>query len=424
MMGRRLMILLVALLGLCPLTARGEFALKDNDRVVFFGDTLAYWRTRGFTEYVETFVRVRYPQLKTRFFNAGLRNETTADGLRRLERDLEPISPTVVVVAFGLYDPEQKALNESKLSEFQSNYLQIIEGIKKLGARIVLITPPRPVVDRLRRLPAVDYAAVVGRYAQAIRETAAEQEVPVVDFFDSTSRFYLAAKDDKQARRQRQELLPPRLAHATLAAELLELWQAEPLEVRIELDWNSGAVACSAGSAEILRRSERELSVKFSEMPLPWGLPAIRPQDLADESGPGARLCRTILTLENVPADGIELVLAGRGVPLDRDQLQQGMNIAWWEPIQSHNPALRELIGMVGKHKFRFDQWQRMRHRWPKEPELREAFESHLETMRLYEEGTAKILFRLPKTFDVVLSFRVPDKQTPAPTTQEAGPEN
>ena len=423
-MARRVMMLIAALLGLCPLTARGEFTLKNDDRVVFFGDTLAYWRTRGFSEYVETFVRVRYPQLQTRFFNAGLRNETTADGLRRLERDLEPISPTVVVVAFGLYDPEQKALNESKLSEFRRDYLQIIEGIKKLGARIVLVTPPRPVVDRLRRLPAVNYAEVIGRYAQAIREIAAEQKVPAVDFFESTSRLYRTAQDDKQARRQRQELLPPRLAHATLAAELLELWQAEPLEVRTELDWNSDTVACSAGAAEILRRGERELSVKFTGVPLPWGLPAIRPQDLAEESWPGARLCRTILKLENVPADGIELVLAGRGVPLDRDQLQQGMNIAWWEPIQSHNPALRELVGMIGKHKFRFDQWQRMRHRRPKEPELQEAFESHLETMRLYEEGTAKILFRLPKTFDVVLSFRVPDKQTPAPTTQEAEPEN
>lgn len=423
-MARRVMMLIAPLLGLCPLTARGEFALKEDDRVVFFGDTLAYWRTRGFSEYVETFVRVRYPQLKTRFFNAGLRNETTADGLRRLERDLEPISPTVVVVAFGLYDPEQKALNESKLSEFRRNYLQIIEGIKKLGARIVLVTPPRPVVDRLRRLPAVDYAEVIGRYAQAIRETAAEHKVPVVDFFESTSRLYRTAQDDEQTRRQREELLPPRLAHAALAAELLELWQAEPLEVRIELDWNSDTVACSAGTAEILRRSERELSVKFAGVPLPWGLPAIRPRDLADGSWPGARLCRTILTLENVPAEGIELVLAGRGVPLDSDQLQQGMNIAWWEPIQSHNPALRELVGMIGKHKFRFDQWQRMRHRRPKEPELEEAFESHLETMRLYEEGTAKILFRLPKTFDVVLSFRIPDQEATVPTTQEAEREN
>ena len=72
-MARRVMMLIAPFLGLCPLTARGEFALKEDDRVVFFGDTLAYWRTRGFTEYVETFVRVRYPQLKTRFFNAQRR---------------------------------------------------------------------------------------------------------------------------------------------------------------------------------------------------------------------------------------------------------------------------------------------------------------------------------------------------------------
>ncbi len=417
-MRLRFISVLLPALVLYPQVVRAEFKLKSEDRVVFFGDTLVYFQTRGFTEYVESFVRSRYPQVHARFFNCGLLRETAADGLRRLEADLNPLSPTVVVVVFGLYDPDRQAFEEGKLTEFRKNYVGILDGIKKLNARMVLVTPPRPRSDQLRNVPSVDYAEVVGRYAQAIREIGANQQVPVVDWFQSSSELHETSAPDRPARYRRERLLPTGLAHAVLAAQLLKLWQAEPIELTIEVDWNSDTASVSSGQIKINKRTEKELTVELNGVPLPWGLRRVKPQQLQAGQWPGAELCQYILKMNNVPEAGVQLMLGRRSVSIDRDKLQNGINVTGWQPIQSHK-ALRDLLqAMARKHKFRFDLWQRMPQRRPKEPELQEAFELHLKTLQLYEEGTARIIFRLPKTFDILLSFKVRE-QSDAPTTPQ-----
>ena len=53
--------------------------------------------------------------------------------------------------------------------------------------------------------------------------------------------------------------------------------------------------------------------------------------------------------------------------------------------------------------------------------ELLEAFESSLRTFQLYEDGYARLVMRLPKVFDVMLSFRVPPDETDAGEPNQAG---
>ena len=402
----------------CPQNVRAEFALNSADRVVFFGDTLT--QAQGFSRYVETFVRVKYPQLRTRFFNYGLPGQTAADGLRRLDADLEPLSPTVVVVVFGLYDPERQAFDDGRLTEFRKHYVGIVEGVNKLGAKLVLLTPPRPAATHLRTLPDVDYAEVVGHYAQVVREIGARYKVPVVDWFAGSSELYAGRMAKRPARRQREELLPARLFHAALAAELLKLWRAEPIEMAIEVDWK-GEASVSLGEIKIAERTAQSLAVELKGIPLPWDLRGVSLNQLQAADWPGAEMCNYVLKMRNIPEAGVELLIGGRGIPIERDQLRTGTNITGWRPIQSQNPALSNLRrAMLEKHRFRFDLWQKMPQRRPKEPELQEAFEQHLKTLQLYEEGNEQIIFRLPKTFDVVLSFRErPQEQPPTRNPKE-----
>ncbi len=402
-----------------PQAAPAEFQLKTNDRVVFFGDTVVH--AQLFSKYVETFVRVRYPELKTRFFNSGQRNETAADGLARLGRELGLTSPTVVVVAFGLYDPGGQPFDEGRLAEFRKNITGIAEGIKELGARIVLITPPRPVVQQLRSLPDVDYVEVVGKYAQAIREVGASRQVPVIDWFGSTSELYKGSTPQPPRRRQ-DELLPKGLAHAVVAAQLLEHWQAEPIDVRITADWHSDVASVSSGQAKVKTRTEQELKLELTGVPLPWGVAGIRPQDLEAAHWPGAELCRYVLQIDNVPESGVELVLGGREIDLQREQLRTGVNVMGWPPIQARNRTLRDmLVAITRKHRPWFDYRRTVRRGPPPEPELLEAFESSLRTFQLYEDGYAKLVMRLPKVFDVMLSFRVPPDETDEGEVKQAG---
>ena len=404
---------------LCPQAVRAEFALTGADRVVFFGDTLV--QMQRFSRYVETFVRVRYPDLRTRFFNYGSLGQTAADGLRRLDDELVQLSPTVVVVVFGLYDPDRQAFDEGRLTEFRRNYVGIVAGVKKLDARLVLITPPRPAATHLRRLPEVDYTRVVGHYAQAVREIGAKHDIPVVDWFVSSSELYASTAANRPIRPRREELRPQsHLFHAVLAAQLLKLWQAEPIEVLIEVDWNSDAAVVSSGAIKIAKRTAKELTIELSGVSLPWDLRGVRPEELQAADWPGAELCNYVLKMNNVPEAGVELMLGGLGTSIDRDQLHSGINITGWRSMQWQNPSLSALLKhMSDMHRWN-SKWRETRARRPKEPELTEAYETHLKTLKLYEEGTAQIIFGLPKTFDVALSFRVrPQEQSPAEGQQE-----
>ncbi len=409
-MQLKMRVMLMPALLCWPPSASAEFKLKTDDRVVFFGDTVVH--AQLFSKYVETFVRVRYPELKTRFFNSGQRNETAADGLARLERELGLTSPTVVVVAFGLHDPGSQPFDEGRLAEFRKKMIGIAEGIQKLGARTILLTPPRPIVQQLRSLPAVNYVEVVGKYAQAIRELGKSRQIPVIDWFRSSSELY-QDNAPQPPRRQQNELVPKGLAHAVVAAQLLKHWQVEPIDVRIMADWGSDAVSVSHGQAKVKTRTEQELKIELTGVPLPWGVAGIKPQDLEASRWPGAELCRYILQIDNVPESGVSLVLGGRKIALGREQLRRGVNIMGWPPVQVRNRTLRDmLVGITRKHRRWFEYRLAVRRGPPPESELLEAFESSLRTFQLYEDGYAKLVMRLPKVFDFKLSFRVPPDET------------
>jgi lysophospholipase L1-like esterase len=88
---------------LAPSAARADdFALRDNDTVVFLGDSITAARTYG--KIIENYTILRFPERKMRFFNAGRGGDTMAGCLKRLDHDVFVHLPTVVIVAFGVND--------------------------------------------------------------------------------------------------------------------------------------------------------------------------------------------------------------------------------------------------------------------------------------------------------------------------------
>lgn len=92
----------VATVLLAPLAARADYALRDGDTVVFLGDSITAARTYG--KIIENYTRLRFPERRVRFVNAGWGGDTAAGGLGRLERDVFPHQPTVLIVAYGFND--------------------------------------------------------------------------------------------------------------------------------------------------------------------------------------------------------------------------------------------------------------------------------------------------------------------------------
>src|SRR5213083_917824 len=86
-----------------------DFALRDGDRVLFYGDSIT--EQRLYTTYVEQYVLTHYPERHITFINTGwggdqvTRNEcgpcNGVGGLARIKRDVIDHHPTVVTLLFG-----------------------------------------------------------------------------------------------------------------------------------------------------------------------------------------------------------------------------------------------------------------------------------------------------------------------------------
>src|SRR5262249_22593889 len=120
-------LLILALCGLClagPGRAHADFGLRDGDTVVFLGDSITAARTYG--KIVENYTRLRLPDRRVHFINAGWGGDTAAGGLKRIGRDVFDRGATVLIVAYGINDIGWGLKADA---EHKRIYLDAIRGI-------------------------------------------------------------------------------------------------------------------------------------------------------------------------------------------------------------------------------------------------------------------------------------------------------
>ena len=69
-MKRAALLLLLASAPALAAEAPAPFALRDGDRVVFYGDSIT--QDGAYARFVEEYVRTRFPRWDIRFYNAGV----------------------------------------------------------------------------------------------------------------------------------------------------------------------------------------------------------------------------------------------------------------------------------------------------------------------------------------------------------------
>lgn len=118
---------LLSLFSLWPTVAGAkDFELRDGDTVAFLGDSITAART--YTKIVENYTLLRFPERKVHFVNAGWGGDTAAGGFARLERDVFPHDPTVLIVMYGVNDIGWGVKADE---EHKQKYLEGIRGIVK-----------------------------------------------------------------------------------------------------------------------------------------------------------------------------------------------------------------------------------------------------------------------------------------------------
>lgn len=221
-----------------------NFALKDGDNVVFYGDSIT--DQRQYTTMAETYVVTRFPRLKVNFTHSGWGGDRVGGGGGgpidlRLQRDVLAYKPTVVTIMLGMNDGSYRAFDQGIFDTYAKGYQKIIDTLKQgaPGVRITAIQPSP--YDDITRKPNFEggYNAVLVRYGQYLKELAdkeklglADLNTPVVAMLQKAS----AADPDLS-----QKILPDRVhpspaGHLIMAAALLKSWNAPALVTSVEID--------------------------------------------------------------------------------------------------------------------------------------------------------------------------------------------
>lgn len=167
-------------------------------RVVFLGDSITY--AGDYVQWVEGWVRLRFPESRVEILNLGLPSETVSglsetghaggafprpDLHERLGRLLEKAKPDLVVACYGMNDGIYLPFSAERFGKFQDGMRRLREQAAKAGARMLHLTPPvfdpRPFAAKGGAESRADasgpdpaYDTVLGRYSDWLLEQRAD----------------------------------------------------------------------------------------------------------------------------------------------------------------------------------------------------------------------------------------------------------
>ena len=315
-----------------------QLALKDGDRVVFYGDSIT--AQRYYTRYVEDFLITRYPKMHVAFFNAGIPGDNvnggyTGDAQLRLKRDLFPHQPTVVTIMLGMNDGFYSPFEPKYLDIFSTGYHKLLDSIQSTlpGVRITVISPtPYDEVTHGTEFP--HYNDTMTRYTAWVRDLAATSHYSYADF--NTPMNNLTEKAAELNPSFAELLIPDRIhpsepAQWIMAATLARSWGFSPIVADVHLDASQSSAA-AAQNAEVSALAFKDGKLIWTELdgslPLPLDLQNGLVRFVASVSDL-ASMDQEMLRVDHLTAAEYMLKIDGKDVAdFDRSQLEQGVNLA------------------------------------------------------------------------------------------------
>ncbi len=247
-----------------------EFVLKKNDRIVFFGDSIT--EQHLYTNYVETYLATRYPELDLTFFNAGWGGDTAPGGLARLERDVMAMKPTVVTLCYGMNDGAYMPPSDDIRNRYVTGMRALVARLKEANVRVVLLTPGMVDESVNPGLKAVQYNQSGLRVlADEVLKLAATEQLPVCDIHRLMNEVDGKGKaSDSRFCMIPDSVHPDPAGHLVMAFGLLQALGVPPRQQFVEVDALAGKTSSSEG---IVARAKRQrdgtvkLGLKLDRIP-------------------------------------------------------------------------------------------------------------------------------------------------------------
>ena len=286
---------------------QGDFALKDQDRVVFYGDSIT--EQRLYTAFIEQYVLTHYPDRRVTFINTGWGGDKVSGndckpcagvgGLARIKRDVIDHRPTVVTLLFGMNDGQYRDFDPAIAKVYEDGLTAIIRELKsKTAARVYVMTPS--VYDGTRHTPwskTDRYNDVLDRYSEAVKTIAKREGLDVIDLHTVTTEALMRIKkDDSDYTFAPDGVHPQEDGQLLMAAEMLRAWGAPPggLEISKQVSLNQDGTTSLTVTA-----------------PLPWPEPL--PTDKLRRLKPViTEIGQAILRLTGLPQGDYKLAVDGK----------------------------------------------------------------------------------------------------------------
>ncbi len=244
-------------LGALALAQEKPFALRDGDRVVFYGDSITDQRL--YTTFTETYVLTRFPKLRVDFVHSGWGGDRVGGGGGgpvdvRLKRDVFAYKPTVMTIMLGMNDGAYRAFDTGIFDLYRTGYEHIIDSVKKAlpGIRITVIQPsPFDDVTQPPSFPG-GYNAVLVRYGEFLKDLAGREQLTVADLNAPivAALEKAKAKDPDLAKKIIADRVHPGAAgHLLMAGQLLKAWNAPAVVTAVEIDARNHRVVRSEQTA-------------------------------------------------------------------------------------------------------------------------------------------------------------------------------
>jgi lysophospholipase L1-like esterase len=364
---------LLASLALAVLTpaprAEDKFFLRDGQRVVFLGDSNTF--AGHYIAYLDAYLFTRFPDRKYDLINLGLPSETACglsepdhpyprpDVHERLDRALAKTKPDVVVLCYGMNDGIYYPFSEKRFKKYQDGMRDVIERVKKAGAKVIVVTPPpfdpAPIKDKLLpktadkfswMRPYEGYDDVLQRYSDWLL-TLRDKGVIVADAHGAILHYLAEVREtDPKYSLSGDGVHVNPSGHWLIAQAILQAWDAPANVDAAVIDAMTG----KATAGDVSEVSVADGGLRFTwrtRLPMPsdpaWNEHLAKTEKIAD------RFNRYRLTVKDAPHEKYELQEGERKLAeVNRDELAAGLDLTRYKEL-STNIRAAELGKLVAE---------------------------------------------------------------------------
>jgi len=158
-------------------------AVKANDRIAFFGDSITQGGNKpdGYVGLVKAALLAKHADLHLEFIPAGISGHKVTDLAKRVDKDVIEKKATLVIIYIGINDVwHRKTLAEVTANQdpYRTTYQELVAKLNGAGIRTMLCTPS-VIGEKKANEPKNDQG--LEAYSTIVRELATASKSTLVD---------------------------------------------------------------------------------------------------------------------------------------------------------------------------------------------------------------------------------------------------